>query len=420
MNEKVEPFATKISRSDIISIISSAFTMIMGVIIGGAFFTLVNSLNIGPYQEFLTSLGIKPFLAVVEKFSTGMMGVYIAFSTGYSYMNVKGLKKEAIGAGLVSIIAFLVLTPLAVIEETSYLSFDFLGASGIFTAILIGFIVGMIYKYCITHNVKITMPAGTPPAVSNAFAAVIPSLLSICVAVVLNGLCVSILHTSATEFLYNLIGTPFASFTGSVFTIVFFEFCISVFWLFGIHGGQIFTPFILMLYLQNGIANQQAFGAGEAPIHILTFSFFLITLMGGNGGTLGLSLDMLFFSKSKRYKTLGKLSIAPSLCGINEPLLFGMPIVMNPYMAFPFVLVPVINVLVAYTTMKIGLVALPHIASYVIGTPVFLDGFLVCGLTGILLQLVLAAISAAVYYPFFKVLDTKAVNEENSEEAAEA
>ena len=174
-----------------------------------------------------------------------------------------------------------------------------------------------------------------------------------------------------------------------------------------------------MLFLQNGIANQTAFANGQPATHILTFSFFLITLIGGNGGTLGLSVNMLLFAKSKRYKTLGKLSIAPSLCGINEPLLFGMPIVMNAYMAVPFTLVPVINVLITYFTMKIGLVSLPQIATNVLGTPVFLDGFLVCGITGILLQIVLIIVSVLLYYPFFKVLDLKAVQEETNIEPTE-
>ncbi len=261
------------------------------------------------------------------------------------------------------------------------------------------------------------MPAGTPPMVSNAFTAVIPSLLAILVAVILNGLCVTLLHTSATEFLYNLIGMPFSRFSGNVFTIVFFVFCMSVFWMFGIHGGQIFTPFILMLYLQNGIANQQAFASGGTPANILTFSFFLLTLCGGNGGTLGLNLDMLLFSRSERYKTLGRLAIAPSLCGINEPLLFGMPIVMNAYMAIPFILVPVLNVLLAYFTMSIGLVSAPRIATTVMGTPVFMDGFLVCGIGGLLLQVAMVALSALIYFPFFKLLDTKAVSDETSAEA---
>ncbi|MCR5449690.1 MAG: PTS transporter subunit EIIC [Solobacterium sp.] len=417
LKERIEPTAQKFANSDFIRIISSAFTMLMGVLIGGAFFALVSSLNIGPYQTLLTNLGVKPFLAVVEKFSSGMMGVYVAFATGYSYMNIKGYAKDAIGAGFVSIISFLVMTPLAVIEETSYMAFDYLGSAGIFTAIITGFIVGSVYRFCIEKNIKITMPAGTPPMVSNAFTAVIPSLLAILVAVILNGLSVTLLHTSATEFLYNLIGTPFSKFTGSVFTIVFFVFCMSVFWLFGIHGGQIFTPFILMLYLQNGIANQQAFASGGTPTNILTFSFFLLTLCGGNGGTLGLNLDMLLFSKSERYKTLGKLAIAPSLCGINEPLLFGLPIVMNPFIAIPFILVPVINVLVAYFTMSIGLVSVPRIATTVMGTPVFMDGFLVCGISGLLLQVVMVAISAVMYLPFFKSLDAKAVAEETSAEA---
>lgn len=203
--------------------------------------------------------------------------------------------------------------------------------------------------------------------------------------------------------------------SGSVFTFVLFSCLISFFWLFGIHGGQIFTPFILMLYLQNGIENQAAFAEGQPLVHILTFSFFLLTLVGGNGGTLGLNIDMLLFAKSDRYKTLGKLAIAPSFCGINEPLLFGMPIVMNPYMAVPFILVPIVNILTAYATMSVGLVSYPRIATAALGTPVLVDGFLYCGITGVILQIVLIALAAVIYLPFFKVMDAQACKDEGKE-----
>lgn len=416
MQAKVGPTAMKLSGSDVVTVVGRAFSMIMGVIIGGAFFTLINSFNVGPFQAFLESIGIKPFLSVVELFTSGLMGLYVAFSVGYSYMQVKGLKDQAIGAGLCSIIAFLIVTPVATIEDVRYLAFDFLGSAGIFTAIIMGFIVGAIYQFCIKRDVKITMPDGTPPNISESFAAVIPSLIAIGVAVALNMLCSIALGSSPTEFIYSLLKAPFEGFSSSIFTFVLFSSLISFFWLFGIHGGQIFTPFILMLYLQNGIENQAAYAAGEPLPHILTFSFFLLTLIGGNGGTLGLSLDMLLFSKSERYKTLGKLAIAPSICGINEPLLFGMPIVMNLYMAVPFILVPIVNILVAFGGMSLGLISYPRIATSVLGTPVLLDGFLICGVSGVILQLVLIAISAVIYFPFFKALDTQACQEENEAE----
>lgn len=415
MQEKIGPTAMKLSSSDLISIVSRAFGMIMGVVMGGAFFTLINSLNIGPFQDFLTSTGLKPFLGVVEKFSSGFMGLYIAFAVGYSFMQVKKLEAQAIGAGLCSIMAFLIVTPLTTIEEIQYLSFDWLGTSGIFTGIIMGFIVGSIYKVCIKHDLKITMPQGTPPNISEGFAAIIPSLIALAVAVLLNMVCVTLLGSSPSEFIYGLLRAPFEGFSGSVFTFVLFSVLICIFWLFGIHGGQIFTPFILMLYLQNGIENQAAFAAGDPLPHILTFSFFLLTLCGGNGGTLGLNIDMLLFSKSDRYKTLSRLAIAPSICGINEPLLFGMPIVMNPYMAVPFILVPIVNILIAYFTMTVGIVSAPRIATLALGTPVFVDGFLYCGITGLLLQVVLVALAAIIYLPFFKVLDAQACKDEGKE-----
>ena len=169
-----------------------------------------------------------------------------------------------------------------------------------------------------------------------------------------------------------------------------------------------------MLFMQAGAENQAAYASGEPMQNILTMGFFLFMMLGGIGNTIGLSIDMILFSKSNRYKTLGKLAILPSWCGINEPIVFGMPLILNPIMAIPFFLIPQITTLIAYFSMQAGWVSLPRIAMGATGTPLLLDGWLICGVTGILLQIVLVIVAIILYYPFFKVQDNIALKEEQA------
>lgn len=414
MQEKIGPLAQRISSNRIIGAISDGFNMIMGVIIIGALVSLVNTINIGGYQNFLTSIGIKPYLNLVTIFTTNMLGLYASFFIAYAFANRSGITQHAISTGLFSLIAFLIITPLKEIEQVNYITFDFLGTQGIFTAIIIGLIVGCTFTVIVKNNITIKMPNGTPPMVSKSFAAIIPGFIVVIGAVLIALVVQNIFKCSLTELVYNTVSKPFSYLTGSIVTYIIFLLFISIFWLFGIHGGQIFAPFIIMLYMANGVANQEMFAAGQPMTNILTFGFYIVSLCGGNGATLGLSLDILLFSKSKRFKSLGKLSFVPSLCGINEPLIFGLPIVMNPILAIPFIVAPIVIALLTYFAMSMDIVSLTRIVSSPQGTPYLMEGYLMCGISGIVMQLVNLLVSALIYFPFFKAQDNIAYNEELS------
>ena len=412
MQKKIGPFSQKLAGNKVIQIVSGGFNMMMPVIFAGAILSLIGTLNIGNYQQFLSSIGIAPVFNAISTFTTNILGIYAAFVMGYSYMKVENELEHAVSAGLLSVFSFFMMTPITSIEDTSYLAFDYLGTAGLFTAILVGLLSGAVFTVCIRHNVTIKMPKGTPSIVSKSFAGIIPAIFIVIITAVINAICSMAAGVSATELLYGTISKPFESMTGSFPTFLIFLFFCSFFWWFGIHGGQVFMPFIIMIYMANGVANQEAFAAGKPMPYIITVCFYVVIICGGNGSTLGLAIDALFFSKSKRYKELGKLAILPSLCGINEPLIFGMPIVMNPIMAIPFMFVPVINASLAYFLMRIGIVSAPRIAMSALGMPILLDGFLICGVTGIILQIILAAVSTVLYLPFFKYLDNIAYGEE--------
>lgn len=420
MENVLAPLATKVGGNRILKAVSTAFNMIMPLIIIGAIFSLVSTLSIGGYQAFLQSSGIGKILALVGKFTTDLMALYVAFAAGYAYVRNEGMNNDAIPSGLLSVLAFFIMTPLTevMINEvrTTVLSFDYLGSKGLFTALLVGLLVGFIYTFVTKKGWVIKMPDGVPPTVAKSFSALIPGFVITGIFLVINGIFNALTGATFSEWLYSVLAAPLSALSGSVITFLVLLFICQVFWFFGIHGGQVTIPFMMILFMQAGVENQAAFGTGQPMQNIVTVGFLYFLMLGGAGNTMGLTLDMLLFSKSKRYKSLGKLCILPSICNINEPVIFGMPIILNPVMAIPFLLVPQITAIITYFAMNLGLVSLPRIALGATGTPLILDGWMIAGLSGIILEVILIALTAIIYYPFFRVQDHMACQEEGISE----
>ena len=420
MENVLAPLATKVGGNRILKAVSTAFNMIMPLIIIGAIFSLVSTLSIGGYQAFLQSSGIGKILALVGKFTTDLMALYVAFAAGYAYVRNEGMNNDAIPSGLLSVLAFFIMTPLTevMINEvpTTVLSFDYLGSKGLFTALLVGLLVGFIYTFVTKKGWVIKMPDGVPPTVAKSFSALIPGFVITGIFLVINGIFNALTGATFSEWLYSVLAAPLSALSGSVITFLVLLFICQVFWFFGIHGGQVTIPFMMILFMQAGVENQAAFGTGQPMQNIVTVGFLYFLMLGGAGNTMGLALDMLLFSKSKRYKSLGKLCILPSICNINEPVIFGMPIILNPVMAIPFLLVPQITAIITYFAMNLGLVSLPRIALGATGTPLILDGWMIAGLSGIILEVILIALTGIIYYPFFRVQDHMACQEEGISE----
>lgn len=186
------------------------------------------------------------------------------------------------------------------------------------------------------------------------------------------------------------------------------------------HGSLVVGSILTAVYLPMDLQNLAAYSAGKAMPHILGYQFYCTFAgIGGAGGTLGLVFLMVFLAKSKRLKTLGKLAIVPGCFTINEPVVFGLPMMFNPIMAIPFICVPLIQMTLAYVSIAIGLV--PRLAGVQVpfGMPILVNGLMQGSWRIPVLQFVLIVLSAVIYYPFFKKLDNKSLEEELSAEGAE-
>lgn len=352
------------------------------------------------------------------------MGLVACFTIGYSYAKLDDC--EPLPAGVLSVAAFFITLRSNFVlesgETVEALSKVWFGGQGIVAAIIIGISVGALYCLFIKKNLVIKLPDSVPQGVANQFVALIPAvvifLLSMLVYIFFN------VTTGGTfiEWIYSVVQVPLQGLSDSLGGAIGIAFFISILWWFGVHGQSVVNGVVTSLLTANALANSEMLRqSGELIVgkgaHIVTQQFldsFLV--LSGSGITFGIVVAMLFTAKSQQYKSLGKASIVPALFNINEPVTFGFPIVMNPMMFIPFVLVPVLAALVVYGAIAIGFVQPFSGVLLPWSTPMIISGLLVAGWQGAVLQIIILAISVFVYYPFFKKQDLMAYESEKKAE----
>ncbi len=302
------------------------------------------------------------------------------------------------------------------IEGTGLLSLDRLGAKGMFLGILSAFLAAKIFVWLTKKGYVIKMPDGVPPAVSKSFASLIPALGTLFVFLIINAIMVGVFTTNLHDVIYNLIQKPLTGLgTGLPATIIAI-FLVQFLWFFGLHGqvivNSVFEPFWQTNMLDNASLTQQGTNALAEHGHIVTKSFmdtFTVGL-GGSGSTLVVVLLMAFVMKRKQYKEVARLALAPGLFNVNEPVIFGLPMVMNVSLFIPWLLAPIVSVVIAYLGFASGLVPLTTGAQVPWTMPIFISGFLATNsVMGAVLQLVQFLIIGLIWFPFLKAIDNQEI-----------
>lgn len=362
----------------------------------------------------------EPFMQVYSG-TFAIMGLISCFSIAYSYAKNSGV--EALPAGVLSVSAFFILLRSSYIPKQGEAIGDaiskvWFGGQGIIGAIIIGLVVGSIYTFFIKRKIVIKMREQVPQAIAKQFEAMIPAFV-----IFLSSMIVYILAKSMTnggtfiEMIYSAIQVPLQGLTGSLYGAIGIAFFISFLWWFGVHGQSVVNGVVTALLLSNLDANKAMLASGNLSLengaHIVTQQFldsFLI--LSGSGITFGLVVAMLFVAKSKQYQALGKVAAFPAIFNVNEPVVFGFPIVMNPVMFVPFILVPVLAAVIVYGAIATGFMQPFSGVTLPWSTPAILSGFLVGGWQGVVTQLLVLAMSTMVYFPFFKIQDRLAYQNE--------
>lgn len=422
LEEKLVPVAAWIGRNKHINGIRRAFILMMPLLMIGSIFLMIAAFPLPAYQRFMTEVfgnNWKNIIDIPVNATFSLVGLYVAFLVAQQLG--KQFQMDSIAVGLLSLASFLILTPLKDIEGVgSVLTFEWLGSKGMFIAMIIGIATTNIFRFFVNKKILIKMPDGVPPEVVRSFEALIPGTVILFLALGLRILMMNTEYGTIHDFVYKVLAMPLralgTSFIGSLFTV----FSISMLWSVGINSGSMVNGFVRPFWLENQVENINALKEGLPLPHVITEQFFDMIWMGGAGATLSLLLAVILFAKSKHIKSVGAIGSVPGIFNINEPILFGMPIILNPIMLIPFNIVPLVFVTTQYITMTIGLVSRPLGVAFPWPTPAIISGFLTVGdISGAIIQIVNLIIGAMIYLPFLRILDKASKYDEDVVEAYE-
>lgn len=412
--KKLEKVNATLDRFTFLKILTSGLTMILPVIIIGAFSSLFANFPVPAYQQFITEHGIKDIFALGGQFSTNIISVVAVISITYTYVQKHEI--PSIIPSIISLIAFFIITPLTRVEDVSYIAFDWLGSAGFFVAILTAFAVGSIYTKMIKNQWVLKMPAAVPTMVSQSFAGLFPSAVILFFAMLVRFAFSLTTFGNIHQVIFTIIQKPVTNLGNSIWALLLITLLSRLLWMIGIHGMLVLMPILLTVFMPLDLQNLEAFNNGEPLPNIVGLAFWILcTSIGGGGATLGLNLLMAFRSKSEQYKTLGKLALPSGIFGINEPLIFGIPIVFNAVYAIPYIFAPIINLIIGYWVIQSGLAPAPSGASILgMPIPIFFVGLLQGSWKLGLLQIFFLIIDTIIYFPFFKAADDLLYKKESS------
>ncbi|MGL5541518.1 MAG: PTS sugar transporter subunit IIC [Erysipelotrichaceae bacterium] len=372
MENHFVPVAAKIGAEKHLVAVRDAFISVMPITMAGSIAVLLNVF----FRDLPALEGLKTLPIIGELPTTfswliaingnvwwgtnAIFALAVIFALGYHLS--KAYDVNPIGGGLVAFASLIAVTPQGIPETWGNIPWQYTNAGGLFTALIVGLIATLIYVFLFKKNITIKLPDSVPPAVSKAFAAIIPGTVAIYFFGIVAFLIAQNAEVLGASYLGDLISMyvqkPFLSLSQGLPAVIITTLFVSLFWFFGLHGTNVLAPALDGIYKTALQENLIAYEAGKDLPHIWTRgSFDAFAWMGGAGCTLALILAIFFFSKKSEEKTIAKLSAPMGIFNINEPVMFGVPIVLSPTYFIPFIFVPVILVTIGYAATTLGLIS---------------------------------------------------------------
>ena len=415
--EKGKPFFEKISRNIYLRAIRDGFIAGMPVILFSSIFILIA--YVPNAWGFHWSKDIETFLMTPYSYSMGILAFFVGGTTAKALTDSMNRDLPAtnqinfLSTMLASMVGFLLMTAEPA-KEGGFLT-AFMGTKGLLTAFIAAFVTVNVYKACVKNNVTIRMPEEVPPNISQVFKDLIPFTVSVVLLYGLELIVKGILGVTVAESIGTLLAPLFSAADGYLgITLIFGAY--AFFWFVGIHGPSIVEPAIAAITYANIDTNLHLIQAGQHADKVITSGtqMFIVT-MGGTGATLIVPFLFMWICKSERNRAIGRASVVPTFFGVNEPILFGAPIVLNPIFFVPFIFAPIVNVwifkfFVDTLNMNSFSANLPWVTpgplGIVLGTNFQVLSFILAGL--------LVVVDTIIYYPFVKVYDEQILEEERS------
>lgn len=457
INTKLLPPIMKLVNTKPMNALKDGMVYSLPFIIIGSIFLILSNIPYAPVADVITKSGWAAIFNQAYTTSFGIMAIWATVGIAYVYVRNEGY--EALPAALTALAVFLGVQTLSVSNPlvnamgktgagigdltgtqvahhigqlpdavqsfltspiTGVINLTWLGGQGMIAAILVGLFVGAGYAKMLRAGWKISLPEQVPANVANQFTAMIPAGVIITVSMLIYAMFNMVLHTDLLVAIYQVIQTPLQGLSDSFLGAVIIAFLVPFFWFFGVHGPMIVGAVTTGLLVSNTFDNAELMHAGKLSLangaHIVTNEFYnnFINLTG-SGITIGLIVFTLVVAKSKQLRSLGKIEAVPGLFNINEPFLFGIPLVLNPFLAVPFFLTPVVVAASTYAVIYFGIIPPLNGVAAPWTTPPIISGFLIGGWKVAVWQAVVLVMSAVIYYPFARKYDKVLLEEEEAE-----
>lgn len=425
MNEKVLPPILKFVNTKAITALRNGMLYTMPFTIVGSIFLLLSNFPVQTVADWVKDSGLGVYFDQAYGASFAIMSIFAVMGIAYSYVKNEGF--EGLPAGMIGLVVYLLTMRSTVTDAESGITIgnvidkSWTSGQGMISAILVGLFVGWGYSWFLKRDIRIKLPEQVPANVANSFTALIPASVLITVAMIVYAIFDIVMKTTVVEWIYDVIQSPMQGVTDSLGGALLLGFSTPFLWFFGEHGSTIVGGIMGPILQANSLANSDILNSGKELTlanggHIVTQQFYdqFINVTGA-GMTIGLVMFMAVLARSAQYRQLGRLSLAPAFFGINEPIVFATPIVMNPIMVIPFILTPVVSSMITYFALYTGLVPLFTAIQVPWTTPPVISGFLISGWQAALLQLIVLTIGFFIYFPFVRKMDQINVAQEQGE-----
>ena len=412
------PLAQKMGSSKFAAVMSAGM-MYLPVSVGGAVFSMLANFPLPQVTTLFTSVGLTPIFQSIADVTISMAGFYMAFALAYRYAKLE--KQDGVVSGLFAVATLLALMPHTVGEgdaAVAALPSAYLGSKGIFVGMICGLLIGMLYtKLMKSGKLVIKLPDSVPEMVSQSLSPIVVGVVIFGIVAAFQAIFNAICSVNMFDFVNDAIGAPLMSIGASPISFILAFVLANLLFFVGIHPVSVLSAMAPVLSVLLMTALEEV-STGAPLSNLETLAVYAFSNFGGTGSTLPLVVIMFFLAKSQRYKTFSKIALLPNIMNINEPVIFGMPVVMNPILFAPFVLTAVLCPTVALIAVKLGFVTALNPAVMLalpFTVPAPITALFVGGVPGLVVSCINAVLVGCLYYPFFRVLDRQALDQEQEE-----
>lgn len=411
MEKVISPIAKKMNENKVIKALASGMIATMPVSLGVAAICVLVTLPIPGWTDIVNSAGFSYIGNEIMSVTLSALAIYLVINVAYNYAQAEG--ENGMTAATISLGIFLMMMPVFIEGKDYFLQAietKYIGSDGIFVGMLISVLSSMAYCKLCKKNLKLKLPESVPPMVTNSLSPIFIAIIMFTFMAVVKYLFYISPYNNIFNFFNSIIAAPILKFGATPAAIIAVYTFASLMWFFGVHPSPIISTYGVVLTTAM-TANIEAFNAGNVLPYLSYYIIYLCLFFSGTGNTLGLTL-CFSKAKSERYKSMKAISLVPNLFNINEPVIFGTPVILNPIFLIPMILNTLLPGLLGWAVTSFVTISINPTIEMPWVTPTFITAFIQGGIPLFLLILGCIVLTTIVWYPFFKIADDEALKEE--------